>query len=919
MHTVALSLFRIKHSDHIEYRPPVSETLSKLDRNKLQKFAQYLLNELPKSHLSLAQNILDQLLKNQLQVDLSDGIDGAPDPTAGATSDAHHDWLLDENSLRDQVKKTLTKFCSPSPIVSDPSYFSSYPDSICHTEYNLLLRPLRNKEPNGIWTLINIVQEMNMNNDQNAYELLKILTDLCIEFTQVPKWWYATFVSAGYSQPSGNNQRNNRSEDINQQFSYKIMVSIVDLWVLMVIHDPAKIGIDKFEKWQNGTIKAIRSGRFRENQLDLMPGFKPVLDVIQKITTGQELDSILVMKSRAAFGNVQRENLIDTALDILHSPSEISIPPFNKDKDSKNAQKQRIRQATTESVKYLEKTLFLVGHLIDYSDTKMIAYKLGLHALSLRRPPASSKAMEVKLFFLQSEISDLLKKVNCSSDGNYLEELRKHASLIIAAKEEGWIARPESDGQILPITLGKFIFEALDDSSLTECDRDLGFWCGNTTLGFKLAVSESEYPILCEAVRRQRGDLALKLLIRFKDDKSALGTILDKLLDKSILKNVMKTSIFAERKNISPLPPSPEKVLSSVPRAIRSQSSADDSGSNMSYNHQVRRKSNSRTVQTFVRMRQKRNTCSYINSSASEEAMLSDDQSQEQRFFAGQGALNRTNSPVSSEELRESDSSTDSQDPISRAAREERIPSRDIPQNDVIAQPNPGPSGRPFKSRRIGKGNLVLANTPNAPSDALANFYSDLAKKILEYSGTRSDDGYFQHDGNPNAPPYSRNLHLASFEVQLYALALNNSMTNTWQSRNYSRYGKTVTHAAMEIGSSAIDVLVASWQGHLTPSEAIKLALMASKQSDLQNEMRKSASELALSCLNHCSGLNLRDISNALIQCRDYSIRAFEKAMTIVESNLIDRDSLIPEALFEVSKQWEWLHESLHSDPILHR
>merc|ERR1719259_1548466 len=330
--------------------------------------------------------------------------------------------------------------------------------------------------------------------------------------------------------------------------------------------------------------------------------------------------------------------------------------------------------------------------------------------------------MEVKLFFLQSEISDLLKKVNCSSDGNYLEELRKHASLIIAAKEEGWIARPESDGQILPITLGKFIFEALDDSSLTECDRDPGFWRGNTTLGFKLAVSESEYPILCEAVRRQRGDLALKLLIRFKDDKSALGTILDKLLDKSILKNVMKTSIFAERKNISPLPPSPEKVLSSVPRAIRSQSSADDSGSNMSYNHQVRRKSNSRTVQTFVRMRQKRNTCSYINSSASEEAMLSDDQSQEQRFFAGQGALNnRTNSPVSSEELRESDSSTDSQDPIGRAAREERIPSRDIPQNDVIAQPNPGPSGRPFKSRRIGKGNLVLANTPNAPSDALAN------------------------------------------------------------------------------------------------------------------------------------------------------------------------------------------------------
>jgi hypothetical protein len=212
---------------------------------------------------------------------------------------------------------------------------------------------------------------------------------------------------------------------------------------------------------------------------------------------------------------------------------------------------------------------------------------------------------------------------------------------------------------------------------------------------------------------------------------------------------------------------------------------------------------------------------------------------------------------------------------------------------------------------------------PNAPSDSLAHFYSDLAKKISEHAGTRdgvtrNEAGYFQHDGNPNAPPYSRNLHLASFEVNLYALALHNSITPTWLSRNYSRHGKSVTSQATEIGPTAIDVLVTSWEGHLTCSETIKLAHMVSKQSDLHNEMQKSAAELALSCLNHCSLLNPNDIRNALVQCREHSLSAFELALITVETNAIDRDGLIPEALFEVSKQWEWLHE-YQTNSTMHR
>lgn len=46
-HTVAVALYRILEAHNVEFRAPVSESLSKLKRDQLQKFAQYLISELP--------------------------------------------------------------------------------------------------------------------------------------------------------------------------------------------------------------------------------------------------------------------------------------------------------------------------------------------------------------------------------------------------------------------------------------------------------------------------------------------------------------------------------------------------------------------------------------------------------------------------------------------------------------------------------------------------------------------------------------------------------------------------------------------------------------------------------------------------------------------------------------------------------
>lgn len=46
-HANALCIYRITHKDEVSLRSPVSESLSRLERNQLQKFAQYLISEMP--------------------------------------------------------------------------------------------------------------------------------------------------------------------------------------------------------------------------------------------------------------------------------------------------------------------------------------------------------------------------------------------------------------------------------------------------------------------------------------------------------------------------------------------------------------------------------------------------------------------------------------------------------------------------------------------------------------------------------------------------------------------------------------------------------------------------------------------------------------------------------------------------------
>ena len=45
-------------------------------------------------------------------------------------------------------------------------------------------------------------------------------------------------------------------------------------------------------------------------------------------------------------------------------------------------------------------------------------------------------------------------------------------------------------------------------------------------LGLKANVSEADHPLLCEGTRRQRGDLAITMLVHYKDDQAKLSKVI---------------------------------------------------------------------------------------------------------------------------------------------------------------------------------------------------------------------------------------------------------------------------------------------------------------------------------------------------------------------------------------------------------
>ncbi|XP_005754894.1 zinc finger SWIM domain-containing protein 8-like, partial [Pundamilia nyererei] len=258
---------------------------------------------------------------------------------------------------------------------------------------------------------------------------------------------------------------------------------------------------------------------------------------------------------------------VELARDLLANPPDLKVEqPQTKGKKSKVSTTRQTQVAT----KTLSKAAFLLTVLSERLELHNLAFNTGMFSLELQRPPASTKALEVKLAYQESEVVALLKKIPLGLIE--MSAIRERAEQLRDGNFCDY--RP-----VLPLMLASFIFDVLCTPVVSPTgsrppsrnrnnempgDEELGFEAAVAALGMKTTVSEAEHPLLCEGTRRVKGDLALALMITYKDDQSKLKKILDKLLDRESQTHKPQTlSSFYSSKPAAGSQRSPSKHISS--------------------------------------------------------------------------------------------------------------------------------------------------------------------------------------------------------------------------------------------------------------------------------------------------------------------------------------------------------------------
>lgn len=290
-HAVAVCLNRIRKPNEVALRAPVSESLQRLEKNQLQKFAQYLINELPQQILPAAQKLLDELLSGDEAIINQNP--AAPDPTAGATVNEQTKWCLDVTHLSVDVRKILNRQCATQTTVccDVQSLHKSAPHSV--NEYSQLLRTIRGREPEGIWNLITIVGEMMKRRDSNFFLILEILTKEILTYEKIATWWLETSISL-YSGSTTNLMVKSTVQPPAPYSCSYFCEQIVHLWRLAAMNPKASVSErrqlhQKFSDWHINLIKTAESGlnqlylarivkQNKRNIWDLFPGFKPAIE-----------------------------------------------------------------------------------------------------------------------------------------------------------------------------------------------------------------------------------------------------------------------------------------------------------------------------------------------------------------------------------------------------------------------------------------------------------------------------------------------------------------------------------------------------------------------------------------------------------------------------------------------------------------
>ena len=670
---------------------------------------------------------------------------------------------------------------------------------------------------------------------------------------------------------------------------------------------------------------------------------------------------------------------VDLAKEMLQNPPNLGADLINGSLQIHGVigkgKKKKVNPAshlyTSKASTTLAHCAFLCTVLSEHPDHTHLAFQIGMFGLEMARLPASTKPMEVRLAHQESELVTLLKRIPLGP--NELCALRERA---VKLREDKLRSRGEA---LLPLMLSSYIFESLmlatTNPMALSCgssptDEQLGFDAAVAALGLKANVSEADHPLLCEGTRRQRGDLALLLLVHYKDQPERLAKIMEKILDKEvhqlfkapILPNYYVANGSSGNSNQS----STNRTAGGAMRVVTGSNNdaleplnrqmvnlgLEENENQVLYgrdwNEQLSRhqrrgrgvaedrvvgrlgavaaagagpgsdsgssgNSSGESFDSSSSSSRLQNVSINVSNGASAQHLngihpmmplignqLSTGNVEGNNVTYNQGNLNDARSQYHSE-----NASPDAHSYAANSSLQQPTLANTLvnEMSNLVRPtlPNIKVSGR-YKGKR------AYPSLPNQPSEALAHFMFELAKQVLTKAGGNSSTSLFtQPSTNPsNQRGPHRALHMCAFQLGLYALGLHNRVSPNWLSRTYSSHVSWINGQAMEIGASAINFLMATWQGHLTPSEAASMADKASKSRD--HPMVKAAADLALSVLPQAAALNPNEIQRAIQQCREQSHTMLEKACNAVE-RASAHGSVDPAVMFEVGRHWYYLYE----------
>ncbi|XP_030052754.1 zinc finger SWIM domain-containing protein 4 isoform X2 [Microcaecilia unicolor] len=225
-HVVALSLYRIRNPRLVELRLPISETLSQMNRDQLQKFVQYLISAHHTEVLPTAQRLADQILMLGSEINR---VHGAPDPTAGAGIEDDNCWHLDGEQIQEQVKQLL----------SNGGYYGA---------------------SKQLQSMFNKVREMLRMRDSNGARMLILMTEQFLEDPRLALW---------RQQGAGMTDKCRQLWD-----------ELGALWVCVVLSPHCKpeeqsTWLELLRKWNNMDVCPLEEGNYSFDTPGATPGSQP--------------------------------------------------------------------------------------------------------------------------------------------------------------------------------------------------------------------------------------------------------------------------------------------------------------------------------------------------------------------------------------------------------------------------------------------------------------------------------------------------------------------------------------------------------------------------------------------------------------------------------------------------------------------